>query len=123
MLITNLKRPFTHIQLRALLEPLAQVSYFRLNSVKSHCYLEVRNSEECDQLISALQGQVWPETGAPLVLEKISREACMPAEEKKVPVTDVRFRKTVAQPQIYWSPVSGIEGKRREGQRSRHSAK
>ena len=123
VLITNLKRPFTHVQLQALLSQLVQVSYFRLNSVKSHCYIEVRNAEEATKLISALQGKVWPETGAPLALEQISREACIPAEEKKVPAIEVRFRKTAAQPQIYWSPVSGIEVKRREGQRSRRSAK
>lgn len=123
MLITNLKRPFTHIQLQTLLSSLTQVSYFRLNSVKSHCYIEVLNAEEADKLIQALQGKVWPETGLPLVLERISREVCIPAEEKKVPIAEARFRKTVAQPQIYWSPGSGIEVKRKDGSKSRPSAK
>lgn len=124
VLITNLKRPFTHIQLQAMLSSLTQVSYFRLNSVKSHCYIEVLNAEEADRLIEALQGKVWPETGLPLVLEKISREVCIPVEEKKGQMAEGRFRKTAAQPQIYWSPGgSGIEGKRKDESKSRPSAK
>ena len=119
--ITNLKRPFTHIQLQSLLSSITNVSYFRLNSVKSHCFVEVGNCEEADKVVGKLQGKVWPETGLPLIVEKIAKNVCIPIEEKEVPFSSSKFRKTSSQPQIYWSPVSESEYQRRD--RVRHYGK
>ena len=119
VLISNLRRPFTHVQLKEMLAPLARVTYFRLNTIKTHCFLELESAEKADSLVAALQGKVWPETGLPLILQKISQADCIPPEDQKGPDRDRKFRKTKAQPQLYWAPISEAEVKARDSAKRR----
>ena len=75
--ISNLRRPLRVEALKELISATAEIEYFWIDDIKSHCYIETHSSCEASATLSALNSFTWPpETGAPLKVELVSEAEC-----------------------------------------------
>jgi len=63
--ITNLRRPFTEKALRLHLAEYGSYDFFWLSRIKDVCLLQYDSSASAARAQQELNGQVWPEHGAP----------------------------------------------------------
>jgi len=62
LLITNLVRPFTILQLKAMLSHCGKVKSIWINTIKSRCYAVFASIEEATRARETIHGAVWPST-------------------------------------------------------------
>ena len=114
--ITNFVRPFTLSQAKALISETCTPVYFWMDVIKSQCYIETTTQDEADKTFEALNNRRWPEeTGRQLKVSYVNKSSLPKQAENVKSSIGTLFKKTRAQPQIYYLPKFSS----RESSRSR----
>lgn len=147
LLIANLIRPFTVLQLKTMLSHCGKVKSIWINTIKSRCYVVFATIEESQRARESLHGSVWPstspktlsvdfaedermysETDGELIGDSIDIQVIeeqkrkKPKREKEAKETkklDDIFKKTAAIPSVYWLPLSETEAKEKAEERAK----
>ena len=74
IIVANLRRPFTNIELKEKLEGFGKVDYFWINQIKTHCFVTYSDCEESNKALEGLNMTVWPQGGRKLVTSFVKTE-------------------------------------------------
>jgi len=132
--IRNFVRPFHHSALMKLLEEHGTIAEFWIDKIKSFCFVTYKSVEETISARNAIHDLIWPPNnrGNPLFTEFVSAEEAKEriknhgkepvqtpvappstqiltenSESQHIPPKlDELFRRTTAEPRIYFKPLS-----------------